>query len=113
MLTRFVRVTLGRNHQATVLPFGVSGECFLLSTNVRSCGIDFIVSLGLKVVENLVVLGRVSDACSRRWVCSMGVSLEKRTGLGIDIPKGHQSKDDPWLGVLRNEGHIAGLVFET
>jgi len=84
VLTRFVRVTLGRDHQATLLPFGVSGECLLLSSNVRSRGINFIVSLGLKVVENLVVLGRVSDTCSGRWIWSMEVSLEITEGRRLE-----------------------------
>jgi len=65
VLTRFVRITLGRDHQTAFLPFGVFGKCFLLPSNVRSRGVNLIVSLRLKVVQDLVVLGRVSDTRSR------------------------------------------------
>lgn len=37
--------------------------------------------------------------------------LSHNTQIDRDLPKGHQPKDDPWLGVLRDEGHLAGSLF--
>jgi len=31
------------------------------------------------------------------------------TAIDSKLPKGHKPKDDPWLGVLRDEGHLAGV----
>lgn len=43
--TSLVRVAFGGQRQAAIFPVGRSGEAFLLATNVRACGVDFIVAL--------------------------------------------------------------------
>lgn len=41
--------------EAALFPPRSTGECFLLAADVAACGVDFIVALGLEVVQNGVV----------------------------------------------------------
>jgi len=55
------RVPLGGTSQTTVLPSSFSSEGLLLSTDVDSGGVDFVVSGTLEAVEDLLVVFKVSD----------------------------------------------------
>jgi hypothetical protein len=57
-----VRVALGGECEATVLPLGISGPGLLFAGNVHPRRINFIVALRLKVVEMFVVFIQVSDS---------------------------------------------------
>ena len=55
------RVPLGGTSQTTVLPSSFSSEGLLLSTDVDSGGVDFVVSGTLEAVEDLLVFFKVRD----------------------------------------------------
>lgn len=52
---RFDRVAFSCDGETLVGVFGLSGESFLLTTNVHAGGIDFGVAIGQEVVEAGVV----------------------------------------------------------
>lgn len=97
----FVRVALRCESQAPVFPFGISCPGFLFASHVHPGGIDFIVALGLKVIEMLgeFVEVRYSGTALLIRACD-GVSMVVCLMKG-NPTKGHKPKYDSVLGVLR------------
>jgi hypothetical protein len=58
MIDATSRVDFGRNGQTTLFPVGFAGEGFLLAADVAARCVDFVVALGLEVVEAFLVLGK-------------------------------------------------------
>lgn len=110
---RVVRVALGRKSQSTVLPVGLLGESFLLSTNVCTGSVNLIVALRLKIVEGLVVVVDVgnsgSGGCIWASLWSVLSWLDKIPRL--NTPKCHASKDD--AGLVLSDQHLDAALTES
>lgn len=62
--TSLIRVDLGGEGKAAVLPSRLARPCLLFAANVHTRSVDFIVALGLEVVEMLGELIELCDACA-------------------------------------------------
>jgi len=94
MHARFSRPDFCSNREPSLLPFGFTGEGFLLPSYVYASRINLIITGSLEMVEEGVVLWERCDSSACGWVG----------------PKGHQTKDNPWFWVPRNEWHCSFIV---
>ena len=106
-----VRIHLGGESKAAVLPPRLARPCLLLAANVHARCVNLIVALGLEVVEMLGEFVKLCDACS---ACLVGTWYALVMVLGCrsaKLTECHQSEDDSVFRVLRDERHL-GFMSE-
>ena len=116
MHPRFVRVDFGGESESAVLPLGLPCPAFLQTSDVNARRVDFIVALGLEIIEMLDVLVKVGNSRAGFLIGSFGllvhVSSMVTLWLHSDfwLTKCHESEDDSVLWVLSYERHVEGTV---
>ena len=107
------RVAFCCEGETAVFPFGFARVGFLFAGDVGAGGVDFVVALGLEVVEDGVVGLEGGDA---RAVfgggtgCLLVVRGAGGGGREVCVPNGHEPEDDSGFAASCDERHPGGLA---